>query len=141
MSGYVSAELRRALLAAAGWRCGYCQTSELISGAPLEVDHLTPQSRGGLTVEQNLWLACRACNASKSDRQNAIDPVSGALVPLFNPRTNIWSEHFAWSAEGILMAGITSIGRATIHALDLNRVSLVVARSTWVRHGLHPPTP
>lgn len=39
-------------------RCGYCLTRESIVGAPMEVDHLIPESKGGQTEEENLWLAC-----------------------------------------------------------------------------------
>jgi hypothetical protein len=32
------------------------------------------------------------------------------------------------------------VGRATIRELRLNRPSLLQARKTWSRFGLHPPT-
>ena len=50
-------KLRKRLAEAAGHCCGYCLTSELITAASLEVDHLLPESKGGQTVEENLWLS------------------------------------------------------------------------------------
>jgi hypothetical protein len=120
-------------------RCGYCWTSESIVGAPMELDHLIPESKGGATEEDNLWLACPPCNAHKADRVVARDPISGRVVRLFNPRRQIWDSHFHWSDSGDHIIGVTPAGRATVEALQLNRVALVAARKIWVAVGWHPP--
>ena len=44
---------------------------------------------------------------------------------------------YCLSAEAIV--GLTSTGRATVVALNLNRPSLVKARQAWVAVGWHPP--
>jgi hypothetical protein len=105
----------------------------------MEIDHLIPEAQGGRTVEENLWLSCSACNAFKGDRARGIDPLSGETVALFNPRRQLWREHFAWMQSGDLVVGRTPIGRATVAALKLNRPLLVHARQLWVRIGVHPP--
>jgi hypothetical protein len=133
MSGvYVPPLLRERVAAAAGHRCGYCLSSEAIVGSPMEMNHLLPQSLGGLTVEENLWLACSLCNDHKSDRVAAFDPVGGELVRLFDPRRQTWSEHFRWSASGTHILGITPTGRATVVALNLNGAVFVQARQLWI---------
>jgi hypothetical protein len=104
-----------------------------------EIEHLIPEALGGQTVEENLWLACRECNARKGIRTTARDPVTGQLVPLFNPRAQPWIAHFRWTPEGDQIRGLTPTGRATIHALGLNRPKRVVARQFWVQAGWHPP--
>jgi 5-methylcytosine-specific restriction endonuclease McrA len=81
----ISVALRQHVAVAARFRCGYCLTSQRIIGPLLEIDHITPEARGGTADEENLWLACPMCNSHKSDRQEAIDPESLATVPLFNP--------------------------------------------------------
>jgi len=106
---------------------------------PMEIEHLIPEALGGLTEEDNLWLACPLCNAFKGYRINALDVVTGEVVPLFNPRQQVWSQHFAWNPAGIEIIALTAIGRATLEALQLNRELLVEARSLWVAAGLHPP--
>jgi hypothetical protein len=111
----------------------------LISGIPLEVEHIIPVALGGATVEGNLWLSCVSCNRRKSDRVTAVDGVTGERVSLFNPRSQRWSEHFAWSTDGGLVVGLTATGRATITALDLNHADRVAARRRWVLVGWHPP--
>lgn len=79
----------------------------------MHVEHIVPLAAGGSSEENNLWLACPLCNGHKGIQTHAIDPASGEEVRLFNPRWQVWREHFAWSADGILILGITACGRAT----------------------------
>jgi hypothetical protein len=120
-------------------RCGYCLTAEAVVGTPMELDHIIPEALGGLTEEDNLWLACSLCNDHKGDRIAALDPDSGEVVQLFNPRRQTWKQHFRWSPEGDQIVGRTPTGRATVLALRLNRPVLVRARQLWVMVGWHPP--
>ena len=136
---YIPKALREKVVAQAHHRCGYCLTSEAIVGTPMEIDHIIPQSLGGLTDEDNLWLACSLCNDHKGDRIAALDPLTDEIVRLFDPRHQVWQEHFAWTAEGDRIVGLTPIGRASVVALNLNRPSLVKARQAWVAVGWHPP--
>ncbi len=135
----VPRELREKVAAQARRRCGYCLTSELIVGSPMQLKHIIPEADGGLTSEENLWLACALCNSHKSDRSVAWDSVSATIVRLFNPRQQHWSDHFRWSDAGNVIIGTTPTGRATAKALSLNRPSLVAARRIWVQVGWHPP--
>ena len=136
---YIPKLLRRQIEAEAQYRCGYCQTQESIVGMPFVPDHLVPEALGGLTVRDNLWLACRRCNDYKGDRISGIDTTTSSIVPLFNPRTQIWSEHFKWREKGVLIEGLTSCGRATVVALRLNNDYIVKSRRRWVSVGWHPP--
>lgn len=115
-SAYIPVELRRRIAEQAQYRCGYCLTQEAVTGIPMEFDHLRPRSLDGPTTEDNLWLACPLCNDHKGSRVLAIDPESGELVRLFNPRRQIWQEHFAWAEGGTRIDGISAVGRATVAA-------------------------
>jgi len=136
----VSQRLRAQVLLDADGRCGYCRSSEDITAAPLEIEHVMPEALGGPTRRENLWAACRRCNVLKSDQTEAIDPLTGVMAPIFNPRQQVWAEHFAWNNEGVVVVGRTPTGRATVVALSLNRPLLVRARRLWVEVGWHPPT-
>lgn len=131
--------LYRQLLQEAGRRCGYCRTSSLIIGQPLSIEHILPKAFGGATAIDNLWLSCRRCNEFKGVQIDAVDPDSDQRVPLFNPRTQSWREHFIWSGDGAILIGLTPCGRATIVALNLNNPDIVAARQLWVSVGWHPP--
>jgi hypothetical protein len=139
MSSYVSAELRRQVRSDAGERCGYCLSSERLLGIAHEVEHLIPESAGGKTERDNLWLACRRCNSFKADRCFAKDPLTDQAVPLFDPRRQVWSDHCRWSLDGTRIIGLTPSGRATVEALQLNQPLIVMTRELWVRAGVHPP--
>ena len=139
MSSFISKALRDKVADEAKHRCGYCLTAEIVIGAPMELDHITPEALGGTSEEENLWLACSFCNSYKGDRLAAADPDTGEMVPLFNPRRQAWSEHFAWAENGTIIVGLTPSGRATELALHLNRSVLVRARQRWISVGWHPP--
>jgi len=138
-NSYIPKALREQVTAQARRRCGYCLTQEIIVGSPMEIDHLIPEAQGGRTGEENLWLACSLCNDSRGCRIAGVDPVTGELVRLFNPRQQVWAEHFRWSGNGSCVVGLTPTGRATVITLNLNRQVLVQARLAWVAVGWHPP--
>jgi len=131
--------LQRRVRQQARSRCGYCLSLEALLGMALEFEHLVPKVAGGQTVEENLWLSCRRCNGFKGTQTHAIDPETGELVPLFNPRTQVWLEHFRWSEDGTEISGITDTGRATVVALQLNHLVIVLTRRLWVSVGWWPP--
>lgn len=136
---YVGKPLREQTAREARHRCGYCLTSARITGTPMEIDHIIPESLGELTVRENLWLAWSMCNDHKGNRIAAPDPLTGEVVRLFDPLRQVWPDHFSWSGEGDVIIGKTPTGRATIAAVRLNRVDLVEARRGWVIAGWHPP--
>jgi hypothetical protein len=94
-----SDDVRAAVMARAGDRCEYCHLSTRGQVATFPIDHVVPRSSGGLTTLDNLALACPHCNAQKWAHTSATDPVSGASVQVFNPRTQVWTDHFQWSME------------------------------------------
>src|SRR5262247_2454246 len=103
----ISRRLRECIAQAAGYCCGNCRTPERITGYRMTLDHIVPEARAGKTIEDNLGLACVACNEFKGARMQVRDPVTGRRVRLFNPRKQRWREHFRWSEEGTEIIGLT----------------------------------
>jgi hypothetical protein len=136
---YIPAALRQLVIEQAGSRCGYCLVEQDLLYVPLEFEHVIPRSRGGLTVAENMWLACSRCNGYKSDQMESIDPETDKLVPIFDPRRDDWWTHFRWSDDGLSVIGLTSTGRATVIALQLNTLQRIKTRLRWVSVGWHPP--
>lgn len=100
-------------------RCEYCQLPQEHSPvAKLQIEHITPKKHGGNDDLKNLALACIDCNLHKGSNLTGIDPETGTIVQLYNPRTQKWSDHFTWS--GVLLVGQTDVGRATIDVLAIN---------------------
>jgi hypothetical protein len=135
----VPRRLRERVARAAGHRCGYCRTPESIAGFRLSIEHILPEAKGGQTIEENLWMACHACNEVKGSRTHGRDPETGKRIRLWNPRRQPWGDHSAWSADGTAIIGLTPWGRATVATLRLNRPELAAARSLWVQVGWWPP--
>jgi hypothetical protein len=114
-------------------QCEYCLAPEEFFNSPFEVEHLVPRARGGGHELANLALACRNCNGAKLARLQLQDPYSREAVPIFNPRVDRWSEHFAFRLveDGVEIAGKTSVGRATALHLHMNSAKAIEARTLW----------
>ena len=123
----ISAALRREVRERAGERCEYCLLAESQAFFPHEPDHLIAQKHGGDTASANLALACFDCNRFKGSDIASVDFVTRELVPLFNPRTQTWSEHFRFSGGRIIP--LTPVGRATEKLLRFNLRSRVELRA------------
>jgi len=93
---------------------------------PFHIDHIIAQKHGGQSESENLAWACFSCNLRKGPNIAGLDPDTGELTALFNPRTDGWSDHFAW--DGVLLRGKSAIGRVTVAVLDINHVDSVTVR-------------
>jgi hypothetical protein len=140
MSAYVPVQLQRQIRAQFRGCCAYCQTAEVLTAVTFEFEHIVPLAAGGQTKFENLALACPSCNRYKSDRQSAIDPLTNTSASLFHPHQHVWFEHFQWNSTSTEIEGLSTIGRATIFALKMNRPALVRVRTMWVKLGEHPPS-
>ena len=102
--------VRLAVVARAGACCEYCRLHSRGQVGRFPVDHILPRSRGGRTVLANLALACPHCNARKWAFTDMTDPITGDAAPLFNPRSQIWSDHFPLvQGQAVLPGGKNSM--------------------------------
>ena len=134
---YIPVALRRRVRQRAQERCEYCLLHQ--DDVPLShhIDHILPRKHGGHTVSSHLALACLECNRGKGSDLSTIDPATGAITPLFNPRAHMWQEHFA--LEGAQIVGLTSVGRATVILLQFNEPRRVIQRRVLIEVGRYPP--
>ena len=111
----------------AGNRCEYCQLPQQWSPlARLQVEHIRPKKHGGTDDDRNLALACIHCNCHKGSNLTGIDPLTEAIIELFNPRRQTWDEHFRWDVLEIV--GLTPCGRATVAVMDMNAEEMMHLR-------------
>src|SRR4051794_37840684 len=90
-------------------RCEYCRIHQ--DDEPyfrFHVDHIIPQQHGGAKTESNLALCCHFCNKRKGPNLASIDPVTGQIAVLFNPRSDSWADHFR--SSGVAIVGLTPTG-------------------------------
>ncbi|HUY87556.1 MAG TPA: HNH endonuclease signature motif containing protein [Pirellulales bacterium] len=127
----MDAQTRAAVRKRAADRCEYCQRRQIDSPiVPLQIEHVIPRKHGGSDDLENLALACAECNLHKSSNLTGIDPDTNEITPLFDPRRQIWTEHFSWS--GLRILGRTATGRTTVRVLELNSPErLRVRLATW----------
>ncbi len=123
---YIPTTLRRQVIERAQNRCEYCLLPAEVAFFPHEVDHVIAEKHGGATKIENLALACWRCNRHKGSDLTSFDPETRQLSPLFNPRTQLWSEHFAYERERII--GLTPEGRTTVTLLRLNSEERLIER-------------
>ncbi len=119
--------------------CEYCLCTQEFSPQKFTLEHIIPKSKGGTDDLDNLALACSACNNSKYNKTEAFDPLTKNLAALFHPRKDVWEEHFMWNSDFTEIIGLTKTGRATVHALKINRDRIIRIRKSLSLLGKHPP--
>lgn len=113
--------------------CEYCHAPEAVFNLPFEVEHITPQARGGSSNDDNLALSCRSCNLYKSDAVSVFDDATQTDVRLFDPRRDAWDDHFHVNEESGAIEGLTDIGRGTLRRLRINNPAQIAARKQWLK--------
>lgn len=136
MSSYVGAELRRLIATRAGNRCEYCLIREEDTYFGCEVDHIISIKHGGSTEESNLSYACIVCNRHKGSDLGSIEGRTGQLVRFYNPRKDLWEEHFA--LEDAQINSLTDIGEVTVRIFGFNNYARVLERAELISLGRYP---
>lgn len=135
----VTAQQKKAVAERANGCCEYCKSQVRFAIQPFSIEHIIPRSLGGETALDNLAFSCQGCNNHKYNKTEERDPVSGDTVPLYHPRQQRWSDHFAWNNDFTLIIGLTPTGRSTVETLQLNREGVVNLRRVLYAMGEHPP--
>lgn len=135
-SSLIPAELRRLVIERASGHCEYCLIHQDVSIYSHEVDHIIALKHGGQTRADNLALSCLSCNRYKGSDLATIDPINDEIVPLFNPRRQVWDEHFLLNDARI--EGITQIGQATSRLLKLNAPNRILDRQVLINQRRYP---
>ncbi len=134
----VSASIRSKVEERANKLCEYCQSPLEFSSDPFSVEHIFPISKDGTDEVENLALSCQGCNGHKYTKTEGFDSISQTTVTFYNPRKDVWREHFAWNEDFIEIIGLTAKGRVTIKSLNLNRPRIINLRRILGLAGEHP---
>jgi hypothetical protein len=137
MRKHISDPLRLQVAIRARFCCEYCLVHERFLATTFHVDHARSIKHGGKTEFINLVFACAHDNQNKgSNVATFIDENSNEIVRLFNPRIDLWDEHFFLIGGEILSK--TTIGAATIRILDMNQPERVLFRTALANAGFYP---
>lgn len=135
----VSKSLRKQVIEEAGQCCEYCHNQQRFSTGLFSIEHILPTVKGGTDRRENLAFSCPACNAHKFTKTKGLDPLTRQMTDLFNPRLQIWEEHFTWNDDFTEIIGLTPTGRVTVKSLNMNRSETVNLRKVLYQFGEHPP--
>lgn len=134
MSVYISRKLRKEIAERANFRCEYYKIPPLPIQLKHEPDHILPLKHGGKNTLGNLAFACFNCNRHKGTDISGYDNLSGNLTALFNPRTQIWAEHFQMqNAESI---PLTPEAQITVKILQLNATERIEQGQIFIDNGV-----
>lgn len=84
----MTSKLRNSIKTRDDHTCRYCAVS--LAAEPhllLEVDHIIPVSKGGMSTSDNLQTLCWRCNRTKSNKVASASPVAVASAPKIQPLT------------------------------------------------------
>ncbi|MEZ4888932.1 MAG: HNH endonuclease signature motif containing protein [Chitinophagales bacterium] len=127
MSVYIPESVRQFVATRADYRCEYCRIYERYSFLAFHIEHIISQKHGGTSDNNNLAYSCPICNWNKGT--DVATFLEGIHVPVrfFNPRMDVWSNHFEVEDSGLILAK-TNIGQATIKIFDLNHFDSMLER-------------
>lgn len=131
MTSRISTEVRREVRDRAGGKCEYCHKPEGFSLYSHHVDHIIAPMHGGTNEMLNLAWACFQCNVAKGSNIASYDDLTLLLTPLFHPRKESWTDHFAWNHA--LITAKSPIGRVTVRILRLNDEDELIFRERLMR--------
>src|SRR3954462_4476696 len=113
----------------ANQRCEYCHfPASALPYLVFHIDHIIAKQHVNDVSDDPELLAwsCSECNYHKGPSLVSIDPQTMEQANLFNPRRDVWADHFG--VAGGTVVGLTAIGRATARLLNMNAPKLVRLR-------------
>jgi HNH endonuclease len=136
MRQHISKATKKMVTARAGNRCEYCRVPVYLSAYDFHIEHIIGVQHGGPSSSNNLAYCCSVCNWKKGANIATILSFGGDLIPLFNPRTQHWFEHFQVN-NGELIA-LSFSAEATIKLLELNLPMKIEERYEIMLSGFYP---
>lgn len=125
--------LRKLVWRRARDRCEYCLIPQVATPYfTFHVEHsIAIQHLDAIADLSHLALACNRCNAYKGPNLSSIDPETQQIVLLFNPRLDLWRDHFELRNGEVV--GLSPTGRATVRLLNMNAPHRVELREEWLK--------
>ena len=133
----VSNEQKRLVRQRSGNCCEYCLLSQSGQLVSFQIDHIIPVKHDGTDDDDNLCLACYDCNIYKGSDVAALDPLTRAATRLYDPRQQVWDEHFRLNPDATI-SGLTPEGRTTVRVLRINDIQRVNQRLGEMAVGDYP---
>jgi hypothetical protein len=115
-------------------RCEYCRLPQAAQQfIAFHIEHIIAKVHGMSDDHMKLCTECERCNFFKGTNLSGIDPATGNVEWLFDPRQQSWHQHF--ELQGTLIVGLTATGRTTVAVLGMNEGRRVQLRAELSAQG------
>jgi HNH endonuclease len=114
------------------YKCEYCLLPEKVSFYNFQIDHIVSLKHGGNNDIENLAYCCPDCNYFKGTDLGSIIN-DNALIRFYNPRVDMWNEHFEIT-NGIISPK-NDIGKVTEQIFKFNDVDRLIFRRELIQLG------
>jgi len=138
MSRYIPVRTKRLVAQRAGHACEYCHIPQKASFFTFQIEHIISRKHKGTNESENLAFSCAICNRNKGTDLGALAGEPPQLIRFFNPRTDIWDDHFELESSGAI-APLSIIGEATLQTLDMNHPEQIISRKKLIDAGIMKP--
>lgn len=135
---YINSELRLLVANRADWLREYFYVAQVDRSSAYQIDHIISVKHGGATTADNLAYSCIFCNIQKGSDLGSINWRTGELVRFFNPRRDLWKEHFRLNE--VVIQPQTGIGEVTVRIFDFNNNERIIERQALMAVGRFPPS-
>jgi hypothetical protein len=133
---YLSIKIRNLVRQRALGCCEYCLLHQNTAFLSYEIEHIISYKHGGLDELINLSFACSFCNRFKGSDIGSI--FRDDFIRFFNPRKDIWTDHFV--LDEAVIQPLTPIGEVTAKILQFNNIDRIIERQLLMEVGKYPMT-
>lgn len=124
---YISSAIRREVAERAGFRCEYCLLAEKFMGHSAQIDHIISLKHKGTNAIDSLAYSCWLCNCNKGSDVGSLIHDTRTFTRFYNPRIDIWSEHF--QLINYQIEPLSDIGSVTEFIFGFNDSERIAERS------------
>ncbi len=133
---YLNKSLRQLVIDRSDHLCEYCLIHDDDTVLGCSIDHIISLKHGGPNTEDNLAYACVFCNRYKGSDVGSMIWETQDFVRFYNPRRDLWSEHF--QLAGVTIAALSPIGEVTARILGFNDYERLLERQILIDRGRYP---
>jgi len=133
---YLNKSLRQLVIDRSDHLCEYCLIHDDDTVLGCAIDHIISLKHGGPNTADNLAYACVFCNRYKGSDVGSMIWETQEFVRFYNPRRDLWSEHF--QLDGVTIAALSSIGEVTARILGFNDRERLLERQVLIDRGRYP---
>jgi hypothetical protein len=128
----ISIHIKNQVILRSESKCEYCLLPEKVSFYNFHIDHIRPLKHGGSSDTDNLAYCCPDCNHFKGTDIGSFEN-EDIIVRFFNPRKDIWQDHFEITDGSII--GKTDVGNVTARIFKFNEIDRLIFRKELIRLG------